>query len=619
MIRRVRTFAQSTVRDRTWSWLVDLTVFTGVVVVLYALTVITRYWFSAPVVEAVIRRSPTALPVYAFYSLVRMATAYVLSLAFALVYGYIAAYNKRAEALMIAILDVLQSIPVLSFLPGVMLAMVALIPTRQLGLELGSIILIFTGQVWNMAFSFYSSLKAIPRELREATRIFGFSRWQRFFQLELPFSTIGLVWNSMVSVAQGWFFLMLCEMFVLNKRDFRLPGLGSYLQTAANNGDTQAMVWGLAALVGVIVLLDQLLWRPLIIWSDKFKFEQVESTAPPRSPLLALLSNSTVLRTVRQRVMEPLSERLVTYLAQGHPTLGRCPTPAAAGQSGPSANLALDTEADTGAPHMPQSANVGSPANVGSFAARSARTLGTLAVAALGLLALYAIVKAILVLSTVSHAELTLTLRSAAATLLRVTLSLLIALAWTVPVGVAIGFHPRLARYAQPIAQIAASVPATALFPILLLALIRMGGGINTASILLMLLGTQWYILFNVIAGALAIPSDLRDVSSIFRFNLRERWMTVILPGIFPYLITGLVTASGGAWNASIVAEYFRLQDHTYSTLGLGAQINRATDTGSQSLLLLSTVIMAAMVVTINRLLWKPLFRLCESRYRLDA
>ena len=579
MIRRVRTFAQSTVRNRTWSWLVDFSVFAGVVVILYAFTVITRYWFAAPVSEAVIRRSPAALPVYAFYSLVRMATAYVFSLGFALAYGYIAAYNKRAETPMIAVLDVLQSIPVLSFLPGVMLAMVALFPTRQLGLELGSIVLIFTGQVWNMAFSFYSSLKAIPRELREATRIFGFSRWQRFFQLELPFSTIGLVWNSMVSVAQGWFFLMLCEMFVLNKRDFRLPGLGSYLQTAASNGDTQAMIWGLAALIGVIVLLDQLLWRPLIIWSDKFKFEQVESTAPPRSPLLALLSNSTALRAVRHRIVEPLSERLVTYLAQRTP-VAEAPKPAAS---------------------------------------RTGRAVGALAVAAFGALALYAVFEAILVLSTVSHAELTLTLRSAAATLLRVTISLLIAVAWTVPVGVAIGFSPRLARFAQPFAQIAASVPATALFPILLLALIKMGGGINTASILLMLLGTQWYILFNVIAGALAIPSDLRDVSSIFRFDFRERWMTVILPGIFPYLVTGLVTASGGAWNASIVAEYFRLQDHTYSTLGLGAQINRATDTGSQSLLLLSTVIMAAMVVTINRLLWKPLFRLSESRYRLDA
>jgi NitT/TauT family transport system permease protein len=196
---------------------------------------------------------------------------------------------------------------------------------------------------------------------------------------------------------------------------------------------------------------------------------------------------------------------------------------------------------------------------------------------------------------------------------------LLLALAWCVPAGVAIGFHPRLARYAQPLAQIAASVPATALFPIILLAIIQAGGGINTASIVLMLLGTQWYILFNVIAGALAIPSDMRDVSSIFRFNFRERWMTVILPGIFPYLVTGLVTASGGAWNASIVAEYFRMNEHTYTTLGLGAQISLANDSGNGRLLLLSTVVMAAMVVTINRLLWKPLFRLSESRYRLDA
>jgi NitT/TauT family transport system permease protein len=470
----------------------------------------------------------------------------------------------------------------------VMLATVAIFPSRQLGLELGSIILIFTGQVWNIAFSFYSSLKAIPRELLEATRIYRFSRLQRFFQLELPFSTIGLVWNSMVSFAQGWFTLMLCEMFVLNQRDFRLPGLGSYLQTAASNGDTQAMAWGLIALVGVIILLDQLLWRPLILWSDKFKFEQVETVAPPRSPLLAMLRNSSMLRTARVWIVSPLSERLVHYLAAQPELQPLCPQPEAqpnpAGKSSSRANLIV-----------------------------------LLTAALFGAFALYAVVQAGLLLSTVSHDELHQTFRAAGATFLRVALSLLIALAWTVPAGVAIGFHPRLARYAQPLAQIAASVPATALFPIILLGILRMGGGINIASIILMLLGTQWYILFNVIAGALAIPGDMRDVADIFRFNLRERWMTVILPGIFPYLITGLVTASGGAWNASIVAEYFHLREHTYSTLGLGAQINHATDTGSQSLLLLSTVIMAAMVVTINRLLWKPLFRLSERRYRLDS
>jgi NitT/TauT family transport system permease protein len=588
MIRRVRTFAQSVVRVRNWSMLIDLAVFAVVVALFYVFTVIARYWFAAPVPQAEILRSPRALPLYAFYSLVRMFVAYGFSLAFALSYGYIAAYNKRVEALMIAVLDILQSIPVLSFLPGVMLATVAIFPSRQLGLELGSIVLIFTGQVWNIAFSFYSSLKAIPRELREATRIYRFSRLQRFLQLELPFSTIGLVWNSMVSFAAGWFTLMLCEMFVLNQRDFRLPGLGSYLQTAASNGDTHAMMWGLSALIGVIVLLDQLLWRPLILWSDKFKFEQVETVSPPRSPMLALLRNSKMLRTVRVWVVSPLSERLVHYLAAQPEVQPQCPLPEAKRDSG----------VESGS-HPP--------------------VLVFLIVAVFGALALYALIQAGLLLSTVSRADLHLTLRAAGATLLRVTISLLIALAWTVPAGVAIGFSPRLARFAQPLAQIAASVPATALFPIILLALIKMGGGINTASIILMLLGTQWYILFNVIAGALAIPGDMRDVSSIFRFNFRERWMTVILPGIFPYLITGLVTASGGAWNASIVAEYFRLQDHTYSTLGLGAQINHATDTGSQSLLLLSTVVMAAMVVTINRLLWKPLFRLSERRYRLDA
>ncbi len=218
---------------------------------------------------------------YTLYSLVRMTAAYLLSLVFAIAYGYVAAYNKRLQAPMLATLDILQSIPVLSFLPGVMLAMVSLFPTRQLGVEIGSVILIFTGQVWNMAFSFYASLKAIPRELREASRIYRFSRLQQFLQLELPYGTIGLVWNSMVSVAGGWFFLMACEMFVLGKRDFRLPGLGSYLQSAASEGDTRGIIWGLAAMIAVIVLIDQLVWRPAIAWSDKFKLEQVESAGEP--------------------------------------------------------------------------------------------------------------------------------------------------------------------------------------------------------------------------------------------------------------------------------------------------------------------------------------------------
>ena len=205
---------------------------------------------------------------------------------FTLVYAYVAAHNRRAERILIPLLDTLQSIPVLSFLPGVMVSMVALFPTRQFGVELGSILLIFTGQVWNMTFSVYSSMKNIPREMLEAAKVYRLSWWQRFIQLELPYSAIGLVWNSMMSVAGGWFFLMACEMFVLGNRDLRLPGLGSYLQTAANAGDTRAILWGVVAMIAVIVLMDQLVWRPVIAWSEKFKFEQVEAAQTPRSPIL---------------------------------------------------------------------------------------------------------------------------------------------------------------------------------------------------------------------------------------------------------------------------------------------------------------------------------------------
>ncbi len=268
--------------------LIDLFVFLTGLAILYFVLVFGRTWLGPSILRAQISRSPSALPVYAAYSLLRLAIAYALSLGFALVYGYIAAYHAKAERLMLPLLDLLQSIPVLSFLPGVMLAMVALFPRREIGTELGAILLIFTGEAWNLAFSFYSSLKGIPRELAEAARINRFNWWQRFTQLELPYATIGLVWNSMMSVAGGWFFLMACEMFVLGARDFRLPGIGSYLQTAASVGDTPAVLWGLCAMIGVIVLIDQLIWRPLIAWADKFKFEQIEGTDASRSAVFDL-------------------------------------------------------------------------------------------------------------------------------------------------------------------------------------------------------------------------------------------------------------------------------------------------------------------------------------------
>ena len=586
--RSSEMLARSQVLRRSWPVVLDLCVAGIGLACFYGVVQIARYWFGHPVPEITISLSPRALPLYAFYSIVRIGLAYLLSLLFAIGYGYMAAYNKRVEALMIAGLDVLQSIPVLSFLPGVMLAMVALFPTRQIGVEMGAIVLIFTGQVWNMAFSFYSSIKSIPRELSEASTIYKFSRWQRLFELELPYSAIGLVWNSMVSVAGGWFFLMACEMFVLGERDFRLPGLGSYLQTAASKGDGKAITWGLLTMIAIIVATDQLIWRPIIAWSDKFKFEQVETKQRVNSPLLHLLQHSRSLRTLRRHTIEPAAEVVYQRIAEGQQR----------------------RQAQMQQPLDEAAAN------------RHERWMGLLrsvVLVAILIGALYAAFRALLLLKQVQGAEYVQIFKGALATFLRVNTALLLASAWTIPAGVAIGFHPRLARLAQPLAQIAASVPATALFPVILIALVRLGGGLGVGSIALMMLGTQWYILFNVIAGAMAIPTDLREVATLFHFTTAQRWRTLILPGIFPYLITGLVTASGGAWNASIIAEYFHLKNQTLQTTGLGATISAATDSGQFQILLLATIVMALMVVTINRLVWRPLYRLAETRYKLSA
>jgi len=579
------TLARSQVLRRSWPFVLDLAVAAIGLACFYCIVLIAKFWAGPPNAQIEVSLDPRRLPQYAFYSVTRIAFAYLLSLVFAVGYGYLAAYHKRAETFMIAVLDILQSIPVLSFLPGVMLAMVGLFPTRHVGVELGAILLIFTGAVWNMAFSFYSSLKSIPRELIEATTVYHFSRWQRFVQMELPYAAIGLLWNSIMSVAGAWFFLMACEMFHFRSQDFRLPGLGSYLQTAADAGNGRAIAWGLATMIAIIVATDQLVWRPLIAWSDKFKFEQVESSKRVGSPILHLLTQSHAIRALQEHTTVPFSEGLYARLARRRER------------------------------RVTALKNPVEPARSTGMT----RAIGWVVLTAAVLVILYMARQTVTLVRPVRGAEYVELLKGAAATFGRVNLSLLLAAAWTIPAGVAIGFHPRLARIAQPLAQIAASVPATALFPVILLALVRLGGGLGIGSIALMLLGTQWYILFNVIAGALAIPTDLKEVATLFRFRTWQRWRTVILPGIFPFLITGMVTASGGAWNASIIAEYFRLNNQTLQTTGLGAQISAATEQGQFPILLLGTVLISLMVVTTNRLVWRPLFRLAETRYRLGG
>jgi NitT/TauT family transport system permease protein len=459
--------------------------------------------------------------------------------------------------------------------------MVTLVPGHQLGIEMGVILLIFTGQVWNLAFSFYSSLKSIPREMLEASRIYRYSAWQRFWQLEMPYAAIGLVWNSIVSVAGGWFALMLCETFTMGTRSFQLPGLGSYIQSATDSGDVKALLSGIGVVILIVVATDQLVWRPMIAWSDKFKFEQVESADRVTSPILELLRRSSLLSSLPGRLFSRIEEPIFRRLSRTQ-----------------DCRIVHSVDEDKATKPTPLLWAVG---------------------VALLCAIVWGAMQAILMLRTVTWPDLRLLLEGSGATFLRVNASLLISALWTVPVGVAIGFNPRLARIVQPLAQVLASIPASAFYPVLLIGLIKIGGGLGIGSMALMLLGTQWYILFNVIAGAMSIPSDLREVSSLYRFNRWQRWTKLILPGIFPFLITGMVTASGGAWNASVMAEYSQVKGQTLQTIGLGAQISSATNAGRFPIILLATILISLMVVTMNRLVWRRLYHLAETKYKLEG
>jgi len=555
------------------SWGADVAVGAGLFGLLYIVVVLaTAGPGRAPHAAITLRFS--ALPLYAVYSLMRMAAAYVLSLSFAIGYGYMAAYNRRAERIMVPILDILQSIPILSFLPPVVLALAGVFPRSGFGVELASVLLVFTSQAWNMAFSFYNSMLTVPRELREVGRMYNLSPWQRFRQLELPFATVGLVWNSMMSWAGGWFFLMAAEMFTLGSRSFQLPGLGSYLQQAANRGDIRGVVGGLATLVLLIAGLDQLLWRPLIAWADKFKVELVGNQSPPRSAVLIVLRRSRLVDWVTGRFLAPMVERADRRLS-------RTPEPAA----GPARAIGRRM--------------------VGYL-------LGGLVLAVVAV----AMWHAFAALAATPHAQLEALPAAALLTILRVAAALLLSCLWTIPLGVFIGMNRVWANRLQPVVQILASIPATALFPIVLLWL---GTRLAWGSILLMLLGVQWYVLFNVIAGAMSIPEDLKEATALFGLGRLERWRTLIIPGIFPFLITGLVTASGGAWNAAVVAEYVQFGGHTVSTLGLGAEIARASQHQQYGLLLAATLTLSLVVVLVNRLFWRRLYRVAETRYSASS
>jgi NitT/TauT family transport system permease protein len=523
--------------------------------------------------------SPSEIPYYAGRTLLRMWIAFCFSLVFAIATGYIAAKNRTARAFILPALDVLQSVPVLGFLSATVAAFMALFPGSLLGVECAAIFAIFTGQVWNMAFGFYHSMVTIPSDMQEAASTYALTRWQRFRTVELPASAHSLIWNSMMSFGGGWFFVVQSEAISVMNKDIKLPGLGSYMARALESGDNRAAVWAVGAMIAMILASDQLVWRPLLAWADKFKVELTESAAPATSWVYDLLRGSYLFTWLRTRPWQPVVDRAF------RPAEARPPN----------------------SPLPPAVATFLRRAIVAVFLAWLGFEVLT------GLIAALVALQGTLTLAIVGHIVwlgVLTGLRVAAMTVLAT-------LIWT-PVGVWIGFQPRVARFAQPLAQIGASFPVNMTFPIVVGFFVAAHVSLNWGSILLIAMGTQWYILFNVIAGAMAIPNDLKEATRVFGLRRWDLWRTLILPAIFPYWITGACTAAGGAWNASIVAELATWGNTTLKADGLGAYIASVTKSGDTPLIITSIAVMSIFVVLMNKLIWRRLYSYAERRFRLD-
>ncbi len=571
--RDPNAMSMTRVIPRRTGW-IDLFAFGFLILLLYGLFTVETEW-RAPARAAVdIDLGLSSLPQYTFFSLCRGLAAFVLSFGFTMVYGYVAARVRGADRVMLPLLDILQSIPVLGFMPGVVLALASLFPHTNVGLELAAVLMIFTGQVWNMTFSFYHSLRAIPTDLLEASSVYRFGWWRRFTRVELPYSTVGLVWNGMMSMAGGWFFLTINEAFRLGDRDFRLPGVGAYMSVAIDRGDGRAMVAAVVAMIVMIVVVDQLFWRPLVAWSNKFKFEDVGAATVNESWVLDLLRRTRFYAWLRKR-----RER------HQHVPPSRPPR------------------------KLERFPRMRSPA-IGRSVAYAA-LVGFVALCGWGGHALFGLLARL-------DADAWLHIaRASAYTLVRTTVAVALGSLWAIPAGIYIGTHPRASRVLQPIVQIAASFPAPMLFPLVLLVLARIDVSLSVGSVVLMMLGTQWYILFNVIAGAMTIPHELHEAATVYRFTRVQRWKRVLLPGVFPHLVTGWVTAAGGAWNASIVSEYVHASGTLRTTDGLGALISRAAEGEQFALLAAGVLAMAVVVVAINRTFWKRLYDVAERKYAL--
>ncbi len=521
--------------------------------------------------------NPSALPGYALRTTLRMLAALVLSTIFTLTYGTLAAKSRRAGALLVPMLDILQSVPILGFLSFTVTFFLGLFPGNVLGAECAAIFAIFTSQAWNMAFSFYQSLRSVPGDLDEATRSFGLSAWQRFWRLEVPFSVPGLVWNTMMSMSGGWFFVVASEAISVGKTTVALPGIGSYVALAIAQRDLAAVGWAVLTMLVVILLYDQLLFRPIVAFAEKFRFEQTTSGEVAQSWFLTLLRRSLWVRwatsPIRRGFRRAIRRRSV---------FPRLPT-------------------------------------VEPTMALATRTVDWIWYGVLSVLAVYAAWHVFnFITGELDWWDLLQVLGLGALTLLRVVVLIALATLIWVPIGVWIGQRPRLAEALQPLAQFLAAFPANLMFPVFVVVIVRYHLSPDVWLSPLMVLGTQWYILFNVIAGTSAFPGDLKEAAASLRLTGWPWWKNVMLPGIFPYYITGAITASGGSWNASIVAEVANWGDTHLTAHGLGAYIAQATEAGDYPRLVLGIAVMSFYVVALNRTVWRPLYAFAERRLRAN-
>ncbi len=518
---------------------------------------------------------PVHLPYYALRTTLRMFAALFASLVFTLVVATLAARSRRAGQIIVPALDILQSVPILGFLTFTVTFFMGLFPGRILGVELAAVFAIFTSQAWNMAFSFYQSLRSVPSDLDEVSRGFGLSPVRRFLRLDLPFATPALVWNMMMSMSGGWFFVVASEAITVGNTTVTLPGIGSWLALAIAQEDFAAIGWAVGAMAVVILLYDQLVFRPVVAWADRFRFEQIASTERPRSWAFDLIRRTRLLSLLFAPVIG--LGRLLLMLDPGH-----------------AARAVAKRDRQTG---------------------RMGNAIWTTLLTAAVLFAGWTIVA--YVARTLSWGDALTVFGLASLTMIRVLVLIALASLIWVPIGVWIGLRPQWAERLQPLAQFLAAFPANVLFPFAVIAIVHWKLNPDVWLSPLMILGTQWYILFNVIAGASAISTDLREAAGMFGVKGWQWWRQVALPGVFPYYVTGALTASGGSWNASIVAEAVSWGNERLEASGLGAFIAKATAAGDYPRVALGIAVMSLFVIAFNRLLWRPLYAFAERRLRL--